>query len=340
MRPWPISAPRELLVAFNPHLLISRPAAGKSGPIVRVIRAVLVDTETRGIRRTVDWELPDNRQYLWPLTGGHVLVHVGSELRLYGERLKIEKRVPLPGPLAFVRVTPDGSFVAIGIVHERHSPELHDQMKESLGAEPEEDVGIQVLDSNFETIARSTARSGLMAPTLLNEGQATLLAQPGGAYRIVLRTWDSHVSTIARFTSSCTPEISSIAPDLVFLLSCDKFTNGRQYRVLRSNGKPALQGVPMLNECGHSAAGSDDRKAFVVKVVESSLPMPPNQPFSAADFSSEELRVYRASDDKRLLSVHLNSPSSSRDGYALAPDASQLAILTRDQVAIYSVPSK
>jgi len=30
----------------------------------------------------------------------------------------------------------------------------------------------------------------------------------------------------------------------------------------------------------------------------------------------------------------------SRDGYALSPDASQLAVLTRDQLAVYSVPGK
>jgi hypothetical protein len=331
--------PRELLVAFNPHVLISRQMEGRSGPIVRVIRAVLVDTGTRRIRRTVDWELPDNRQYLWPLTGGRVLVHVGSELRVYGQGLKIENRVSLAGPLAFVRVTPDGGFMAIGIISERHSPELHTQLKESLDDDPEEDVGVMVLNSNFETIATSTARSGLMAPTLLNEGQATLLARPRGGYRIALRTWDNHASTIARFTSSCTPEISSIAPDFVFLVSCEKFTNGRQFRMLRSDGKLALKGVPMLNECGHAAAASADRKVFVIKVVQSSLPMPPDEPFSAADFSSEELRVYRASDGKRLLSVRAASPSSSRDGYALAPDASQLAVLTRDEIAVYSVPA-
>jgi hypothetical protein len=332
--------PRELLVAFNPHVLVSRQTVGRSGPIVRVIRAVLLDTETHRIRRSVDWELPDNRQYLWPLSGGRVLVHVGSELRVYGEGLKIENRISLAGPLAFVRVTPNSGFMAIGVIHERHSPELHAQLEESLNADPEEDVGILVLNSNFETIATSTAHSGVMAPTLLNEGQATLLALPKGGYRIALRSWDNRTSTIARFTSSCTPEISSIEPDLVFLISCEKFTYARQYRLLRPDGKLALKGVPMLNECGHAAEGSADQKAFVVKVVQSSLPLPPGEPFSSADFSAEELRVYRVSDGKRLLGVRVASPSSSRDGYALAPDASELAVLTRDQIAIYSVPAK
>ena len=124
------------------------------------------------------------------------------------------------------------------------------QLRENLNGEPEEDVNILVLNRNFETIAKSTARSGLMAPTLLNEGQATLSAQPNMRYRISLLTWDNHASILARFNSSCTPELSSIAPDLIFLVSCDKQREGREYRVLRTNGKLALKGDSTLNECG------------------------------------------------------------------------------------------
>jgi hypothetical protein len=183
-------------------------------------------------------------------------------------------------------------------------------------------------------------QSNLMAPTLLNEGQVTLSAQSNMRYRISMLTWDNHASVVARFISSCTPELSSIAPDFIFLVTCDKRTQGREYRVLRANGKLALKGDSTLNECGHAAEGSANREAFVVKIVQSTLPVPPGAPLSAAQFSSEELRVYRATDGKRLLAVRVGSPSLSRDGYALAPDASQLAVLTREQIVVYSVPGK
>ena len=305
-----------------------------------MIRAALVDTETRLVTHTVDWEVPDNGQYLWPLAEDRVLVHVGAELRVYGQGLKIQNRVSIDGPLAFVRVTPDGSFIAIGVIHERYSPELRAQLSENLGGEPEEDVDIVVLNRNFEPIATSNSRSSLMAPTLLNEGQATLLAQPNMRYRIFMQSWDKQASTLARFTSSCTPELSSIAPDLIFLVSCDKQSEELEYRVLRSNGKLVLKGLSTWNECGYTAEGSANHEAFVVKIVQSIRPVPGGAPFSAADFTSEELGVYRAADGKRLLGVSVGSPSSSRAGFALAPDGSQLAVLTRDQVAIFSVPRK
>ncbi len=331
--------PRQLLVAFNPHQLVSRQTL-KPGATVRMIRAALVDTDTHRVTHTLDWEVPDSGQFLWALTEGRVMVHVGAELRVYGQGLQIQNRVPLDGPLAFVRITPDGSFMAIGVIHERHTSELHAQLVQNLDGDPEEDVNILVLNRSFETIAKSTALSGLMPPTLLNEGQARLTALPNMRYRISMLSWDNHASILTQFTSSCTPEFSSITPDLIFLVSCDKHSQGREYRVLRSNGKLALKGDSTVNECGHAADGSANHEAFVVKIVESTEPVPPGAPMSAAHFSSEELRVYRAADGKRLLGVRIASPSLSRDGYALAPDASQLAVLTRDQLAVYSVPGK
>jgi hypothetical protein len=153
-----------------------------------------------------------------------------------------------------------------------------------------------------------------------------------------MMSWDNHASILTQFNSSCTPELSSIAPDLIFLITCEKHNRRREYRVLRSNGKLALKGGSTVNECGHAAESSANRAAFVVKIVQSTQPVPAGAPLRAAQFSSEELHVYRATDGKRLLGVRVGSPSLSRDGYALAPDASQLAILTRDQLAVYSVP--
>jgi hypothetical protein len=330
--------PLELLVAFNPHILLSRHELGAAGVTVRVIRAVVLDTETHRVSHSVDWELPDNGQYLWPLADGRVLVHVGAELRVYGAGLKIQNRLALTGPLAFVRVTPDGSYIAVGVIHERHSAELHEQLSKQMEGEPEEDLDILVLNRNFESIAATKTHSGLLPPTLLNEGQAKLLAQPDMRYRILMQGWDNHTSTFARFDSSCTPELSSIAPDLIFLVSCDRQSEEFQYRVVRPNGKLELKSTPNWNNFGYAAEGSANHEVFAVKTVQSTRPVPEGAPFSAADLTSEALVVYRATDGKRLLNVLVGSPSSSRDGFALAPDGSQLAVLTRDQIAVYSVP--
>jgi hypothetical protein len=121
------------------------------------------------------------------------------------------------------------------------------------------------------------------------------------------------------------------------VVSCNKQTRERTYRVLNSKGKVALKSDSHSNNCGNSAKGSANRQTFVVKTVRSSTPVLAGDPFSAADLSSEDLEVYRAMDGKRLLGVRVASPSSSRDGYALAPDSSQLSVLTRDQISVYSV---
>ena len=79
--------------------------------------------------------------------------------------------------------------MAIGIIKERHSPELHQKLFEALNQNPEEDVEILVLDKEFKVIAQARTTSDLMPPTLLNEGQINLLAQPTKRYRLAMMTW-------------------------------------------------------------------------------------------------------------------------------------------------------
>lgn len=328
--------PKQLLVAFNPHELITRHALGPSESTQRVIRATLLDTNMRRVMRTVDWELPDNAEYLWPLAESRVLVHVGSELRVYGEGLQIIHRIVLDGPLAFVRVTPDGNFIVVGQIHERYSPELRAQLRESLQAEPEEDVAVTILNRDFETIAKSDARSNLLPPTLLNEGQARLQALPKRRYSITLLAWDSQTSVLASFGSRCTPQLSSLAPDLLFLATCNLQNGLLEYRVLNSNGRLMLKGFSSPDDLVHTAKGIENPGTFVVQSIRSSV-VAPGTPFTASSLEAVEFGVYRAADRKRLLGVTFNSPTSSLDGFALTADGSKLAVLTRDQVAIYLV---
>ena len=50
----------ELLCTFNPHTLVERSAAQDA---TRVIRALLMDVTTRRVTRTLDWHIPDDKQY-------------------------------------------------------------------------------------------------------------------------------------------------------------------------------------------------------------------------------------------------------------------------------------
>ena len=155
---------------------------------------------------------------------------------------------------------------------------------------------MQVLNREFDPVAKTTSRTWLVAPTLLDKGQAQLLAQPAQRYRISMLRVGQPAWTMdaGALRLSCTPDLSSIAPDLIFLVSCDKRTEEYEFRVLRPDGKLALKNLPTSSTFGYAAQGSADRQEFVVKTVESTRPVPDGALFSAADFSSEELSVYRA----------------------------------------------
>jgi hypothetical protein len=336
-------SPTELLVAFNPHRLVPRHGVDSPGGTVRVIHAALIDTTSRKVVRTAEWHLPDRKQYLWALARQRVLVHVGNELRVYGPGLTVEARISLTGQLAFVRASPDGKILAVGVTKERHAPELHASLRNSLGQEPEEDVDVLVLNEKFQTIASAVSTSDRLPPTLLNEGQVKLLLESGQAeqrekhYRLELRSWDNLALNLGRFTSGCMPQVSSLSPDLVLLVTCDSFNHARDYRIIRPNGKLVLRGQSVLKELGHAAVGDIVSNEFAMRIFEADEPVLPGEVYRAANLESAQLEVYRSDNGKHIFSVHVSDPAASSGGYALAPGGGQLAILTRDRLALYTM---
>ena len=326
----------QLLVTFNPHTLIDR-RDGRD--VARMVRAAVLDTSTMRPIRIVDWPIADHKQYLWPAGEDRVLAHVGNELRVYGPGLTIERRIVLRGPLAWVRVSPSQKNFAIGVILERHSKELHAQLAAAATSEPEEDMEIRVLDAEFQTTATAVRSSRFMPPVLTNEGEVEVYLQDQEKERwhLVEYTWDHQAHSIAYVKSACMPQVSSIAPDLLFVATCAR-NAGAKYRVLRRDGSLLLQGSSSAEELGEGARGTRRGKAFVVGIAQADCAIVPGGYFYPSDLRKEHLAVYRATDGKRIFTAHVDSPPPTREAYALAPGAGELAVLSAEQISLYSVP--
>ena len=329
----------QMLVAFNPHTLVHRNGMTTIDAPIRKIHAVLLDLATKQVLSTADWELSDSGRFLWQLPENRILVHAENELRVYDQHLVLTSRFPLAGPLEFVRISPNGELVAIGIVKERHSHDLHKQLLDALDHNPEEDVDILILNKELKTITQAATTSDIMPPTLLNEGQVNLLAQPKMHYRLAMNTWENQTLTLARFSSSCTPELSSFAPDLMMVRTCSVPAGSSEFRVLRPDGRVVMHGKPNALELGHEVKGNGVSKTFALKSMHTASDRRQSTGFHGSDIVDEEVRVYRATDGKQLASIRAGAPAPSRDGYSLSPDGTQLAILSGAHISIYSVPT-
>jgi hypothetical protein len=236
-----------------------------------------------------------------------------------------------------VRVSPNGEVIAVAVLRERHSAELHARLRENLGHEPQEDVDVLILDGKFKTIAHASTTSDIVPPTLLNEGQLNVLAQPNHRYRLSMLTWENQDRTLARFSSACMPQLSTFAPDLVMVRTCEKTYGAPEIRILRADGQVVLRGKPEVGELGHEAKGNGASRTFALKVLHAVHALSPDGEFEGSDLSTVELRVYRATDGKRLTTVRADEPAPSHDGYSLSPDGSQVAVLAGGQIDIFPV---
>ena len=327
----------QIMVAFNPHKLIPRDPVTSNAATIRRIHAVVIDLPTRKVVNMADWDLMDRQPYLWQLSGNRVLVHIGSELHVLSEDMKVESRIPLDGPLAFVRTSPGGELIAIAVTHERHSPELHRKLRDALDHDPDEDVHIRFLDQDHQTVAEANSSRQIMPPVLLSEGQVRMLAAPDAKYRLELIPWQGEATTIARFTSGCLPSVSSFAPDLLFVATCSPQSRIHEYRVLRPDGVVVLHGKSDPQQLGQGVLGAHQK--FAVKVLHAKHAIVDGSIFHGADLDTAEVRIYRSTDGANLGAIHAELPAPSRGAFALSSDGSQLAILSDSKVTLFSLPN-
>jgi hypothetical protein len=327
---------QNLLFTYDPHKLRQRFPAGIRTESMRTIRAVLLDPTTLKIKKIVDWQVQGEGQFLWHAAPGQILVHLGHHLRLLGADLSVIRDTPVPGLLVFVSTSPSGEFVAVGTMHERHTPAVHAALVEYTHIEPEEDIDIRLLDQNFGLLLTSRQSSFLPPPTLSNTGEIRVNSSGRNHWRIKEIRWDRSEYTIANVISACHPDLSTPLAGSVFLVGCSESPLQNWYRLLRLDGHPILTGKGSSDEIEQSSS-STNQNDFAVRVVRSHFSKPRGQTFTKQELKDQEVSVYRAKDGKRLFFSLNPNVSLAEQSFALSPDGAQLAVLSGVNISLYPI---
>lgn len=330
--------PNQLLLTFNPHQLVVRTSAEAHLPKLYVVRAIVIDLSTMKTVRIVDWRIHDAQQYLWSLGGDAVLVHVGADLRVYGPDLKLERKFALGGPLAFATVDPSGSYIAAGIVRERHTEAIHRELLEAEDREPEEDVEVRVLTREFHALVDVTRSSRNVPPVLSEDGEVRIPTLGKNRWRVVEYAWSGQRRVLKEFDSSCRPEAVSLPPNLLFLTGCDRLEDGKWYRLLRSDGTLILKGASPSSEQGHTAVGAAGSPFYAVGIDELGRPLEHASAFHSSDLKNLRIGIYRIDSGARVASMAVPNPVPMAQAYALSPNGLSLAILESEKILLYRLP--
>jgi hypothetical protein len=328
--------PNQLLFTFNRHTLVHRSAADAiSSPRLRIVRGVLIDLQEKKVVRTVDWRVPDSGRYLWPIGENRVLIHVGQELLVYGPGLQLSDKISLGRPLAFVQISPASEFFAVGVIHERHTREIHRQLEEAEVREPEEDVEIRLLDSRFRSLTTIMRSSRLPPPVLLNEGEVQIHSIARNRWQFVENTWTGERRVLAVASSTCMPHADSVPGNLLFVLGCGRQT--RWYRILHGDGKVVLKGESFSSELGQTAGGNVGRNAFAIRIAEATKSRSLLSVFKPSDLKSSHVAVYRATNGHRIFSIVVPDLVPAVQTFAISPREDQMAFLKAGEIVFYQV---
>jgi hypothetical protein len=328
--------PSQFLFTFNPHTLVPRRGSeATTFRKLRLIRAMLIDLQKNAVMKTLEWRIPDSGRYLWPVGRDRVLVHTGEELRVYGTGLKLHDQIFLGGQLAFVRISPSSEFFAVGIIHERHTHEIHRSLELAEQREPEEDLEVRLFDSQFKVVTTVMRSSRTAPPILLDEGEVHIHSLNRQRWQLVETSWAGQRRVLATAVSTCAPEGDSLPGDVLFLTGCDRKTGDKWYRILHSDGKVVLKGWSPSSEMAQTAGGNVADHAFAIRIAQTTTSRVPDGVFTPSDLKGARVTIYNAKNGRRIFSVGFPDPIPAMQTFAISPQEDQLAILTAREISFY-----
>jgi hypothetical protein len=120
----------------------------------------------------VDWLVPDQGAYLWPLDRGRVLVHVGNALVVYGRNLEEEARWEIQGSLLFVTISPSRTVILTAVKREKYDAATFRRLADFVGSAEavQEDYDLIALNGQLEqTSSRPSTQIPVQPPFSIPE---------------------------------------------------------------------------------------------------------------------------------------------------------------------------
>jgi hypothetical protein len=328
----------QIFATFNSHPLVPRSEAQairSSSP--RQIRGVLVSAADGRRLRVVDWLVPDQGAYLWPLDRGRVLVHVGNALVVYGRNLEEEARWEIQGSLLFVTISPSRTVILTAVKREKYDAATFRRLADFVGSAEavQEDYDLIALNGRLEPTSSRPSTQIPVQPPLLDSGVVSLTQGPRRLWKVEETYWDQRGKRLAELASGCVPVLQTLPANLLFVSGCQADSRSKWYRVLRADGKTLLRGATSNGAIPEFASASSSGSVFAIGVEQAVVDVDWNTGMHIADLETMTVAVYRASDGKRVYATKVHSHAVDRRVFALSDSGERLAVLADDSVRIY-----
>jgi hypothetical protein len=330
----------QIFVTFNPHPLVPRSEAQairSSSP--RQIRGVLVSAADGRRLRVVDWLVPDQGAYLWPLDRGRVLVHVGNALVVYGRDLEEEARREIQGSLLFVTISPSRTVILTAVKREKYDAATFRRLADFVGSAEavQEDCDLIALNGQLEETSSHPLTEIPVQPALLDSGMVSLTQGPRSLWKVEETYWDQRGRRLAELASGCVPVLQTLPANLLFVSGCQADSRSKWYRILRADGKTLLRGATSNGGIPEFANATPSGSVFAIGVEQAVVDVDWNTGMHIADLETMTVAVYRASDGKRVYATKVHSHAVDRRVFALSDSGERLAVLADDSVRIYRI---
>jgi hypothetical protein len=285
----------------------------------------------------VDWLVPDQGAYLWPLDRGRVLVHVGNTLVVYGHDLEEEARWEIQGSLLFVTISPSRTVILAAVKREKYDAATFRRLADFVGSAEavQEDCDLIALNGQLEQTSSHPLTQIPPQLSLLDSGMVSLVQGPRSLWKVEETYWDQRGKRLAELASGCVPVLQTLPANLLFVSGCQADSRSKWYRILRADGKTLLRGATTNGAIPEFANATPSGNVFAIGVEQAVVDVDWNTGMHIADLETMTVAVYRASDGKRVYATKVHSHAVDRRVFALSDSGERLAVLADDSVRIY-----
>ncbi|HEV2578826.1 MAG TPA: hypothetical protein VGU25_16600 [Acidobacteriaceae bacterium] len=338
----------QILLTFTRHVLLPRSSDKDAWAVnPRVVRAVLISRADGRVLRVNDWTVSDDiAPFVWGLSNGVVIAHVGHDLVRFGPGLTIQRRFRLPGPLLFLSASPSGNLLLVATVHEKHTEKEHAQIASFVGPDVpiDEEYDLTGLDAAFHVTGAKRVTVPPLRPALL---QASIVrVQPGARpahttdWLLEENSWEGHSKPLAHFRSICPLQVQSFPGDLLFVQGCSPLeARTTWYRVLNARGATLFKGSGPYSDFIQQTESTDDGRLFAIASSHFNRPVDRTTPLLTGDFTNLTVTIYDSTTGKQFFAAHLPQGSAQEDTFSLAPSGSALAVLTSASLQLFPLPA-
>lgn len=336
-----------LLFTFRAPGLVRRTPGDDDRP--RQIRALVLTLPQGVVETEALWTIHAGGRYLWMTGGSHFLLSDGDMLKDGDATLELKPLLHFPGPLLWLEMDPAQQFL---VTDSRETADAKAKGEAAPGpataaADVEEheprsdnapDIVLRILRrSSGQVMLVSRVRTVVHLP-ISSEGYLEALRASGRDWMLNLNSFTGGSRLLGRVSSTCSPPLVFLRPDVVLANSCVA-QGGRDLIAVNTDGRRLWDAPAPPTQVWPVLVPAPGGTLLARETLTASHAVDAFAPLSFDDVTGQLVEVFDSATGKLVLKAPASPVLDGGGNVAISPSGRRVAVLNGGAIQVYELPA-